>query len=277
MPLPLRYSVKDLFDLRWHSSVLESLTIDMCDDINPLLPMKEMKSPVEKDAVIRFRKEASPKEIKFVEDLDIPISQIVHAYNLSEGVTWPILKTFCDKTVKVPAFDIRMMRRRKPYEARIIFRSEEEVHQFLSAVPRNIALKGRVPKFEAETTAPRNAPKPSEDFVWTALEPAKNGKKSPISNKPAEMPVPVAQVSDLVEDTCSKAKETQEQGVTIVPTAVALDGGHNKGTTRYKSGGKSSNGAKSGTIQAISLDTLRRNSGVDLADDLFHLDTNIQV
>eukprot|EP00961_Rhodomonas_salina_P084809 1139055-Rhodomonas_salina.1 len=163
-PARYAYSFKDLLQCRGASTKVDKLSLSLVPEIDLSVPVKKSKKVVNEDTVIRFRKNpTSPGDIKFVEDLDVRVCQIVHAFNLSDHVTWPVLKTFCQKTVGIPALDIRMMRRMRPVEARIMFRTPEEAQQFLSVVndpsssaPDNIKwIKGRVARFESESVVPR--------------------------------------------------------------------------------------------------------------------------
>lgn len=287
---PVKYSTSDLLELRASATQLADLKIDICEEIDKRFTSSSKASgrtPVDQNTVIKFRKAASPKEIKFVEDLDIPITQIIHAYNLSDGVTWPILKTFCEKTVGVPSLDVRMMRRRKPAEARIIFRSIEEAHKFLAQVPTNASIKGRTPKFELECTAPKHSPAKIEDvYFCTVVESGKGSASAVVESGMPTAAVEVAQMAQMAEvedDCCAKASPKKVEQEAMVPSAVAIDMSKvSKSQGSFTKGGKRSGASrtKTGTVVGISLDHLRRNSGVEMGmppGAMFQLDTNVQV
>eukprot|EP00286_Rhodomonas_abbreviata_P026671 CAMPEP_0181314060 /NCGR_PEP_ID=MMETSP1101-20121128/14600_1 /TAXON_ID=46948 /ORGANISM="Rhodomonas abbreviata, Strain Caron Lab Isolate" /LENGTH=356 /DNA_ID=CAMNT_0023421095 /DNA_START=31 /DNA_END=1101 /DNA_ORIENTATION=- len=132
----IRYSIAELFRLRTESTQVDvsSLSID-------------------KDAVsskIRFT--SDPKQgkiaISHVQDLEVETDQIVQVYNLGDDVTWPLLNTCCTKTIGLAPLTIRMMRREKPAQALLIFRSADEAREFMKLIPAEIRLKGRRPRFE---------------------------------------------------------------------------------------------------------------------------------
>lgn len=112
----------------------------------------------DRDAVVSFRKEIDRSEtrnvVKFVHDIDVPVDHIVHAFNLSRECGWPHLKTFCRKAVGIEPMDVRMMRRKSPCEARLIFHSREDAQNFLERVPANNWLRGTIPRFEIEYKVP---------------------------------------------------------------------------------------------------------------------------
>jgi len=265
----MQYTIQKLLDLRSAGTKQADLKLDLVDEIDLRVPVQKA---VDGDAVLRFRKnpDANAGEIKFVEDMDVRACQIVHAYNLSDGVTWPILKCFCEKTVGVPALDLRMMRRRKPAEARIIFRTEEEARRFISKAPPSVALKGRVPRFEMEAFAPKTRRPADVDMMIQSV----TTTPCDVHTSAAEA-VEVAHVAEAADVCC--AKTTNGMELTVVPTvlaAVALEAHDKRGprTAAKSTASKVKAVAKApktkrpqATVVAISLDELQREADADEA------------
>eukprot|EP00961_Rhodomonas_salina_P108120 1455685-Rhodomonas_salina.1 len=187
------------------------------------------------DDVIRFRKNpVGGNEVKFHMDKDVPLNHVVHVYNLSNAVEWPHLTSFCKKTIGIKAFDIRMMRRATPAEARIIFHSAEDAKEFLSRITPETKLKGKVAKFVLETSAPRgsstNHSKTSPDastrrpdipsaVVWNGQKKQRKLSQDFSSLEEAAVQDAVGELED--DDCCGKAKQ-QAGGASLVASAVVV-------------------------------------------------------
>jgi len=284
VPIRHQYSIYQLLQHKNRATSREGLIID-----SAIIDIATQKQPVsvDKNTIIRFRKDASLKDVKFVQDMDIPICQIVHAFNLSDGVTWPVLKTFCEKTVGVPALDVRMMRRKRPAEARIIFRSADEAQEFLQKVPLNVSVKGRIPKFDIETQAPKASVNVYNVPACTVVDECE-------ASNPVATAVEVAHISQS-DDNCFAKVDQETYKDNVVPTAVALDGGKMapKPPRTASNGAKSGKGKRtghvkagankpqSGTLVGMTISQLRRNSGVELdvemSRDMFNLTANLDI
>mmetsp|Transcript_36514 Transcript_36514/g.56682 ORF Transcript_36514/g.56682 Transcript_36514/m.56682 type:complete len:289 (-) Transcript_36514:41-907(-) len=203
----VKYSIKDLLSLRDFSA---SFQLDFVP-ANPE-PEEELDADGEpvtkKPEILCFRKVVKrPNDIKFHCDMDVPADHIVHAYSLDRAVEWPHLNTFCAKTVGIKPLDIRMMRRQKPTQARLIFRSAEEALQFIAAVPPSARLKGSIPKFGIDTKAPKG----SNFKDCFASVPVSAKEVSEIATSVAtavlwdkKSDVEVAAFAEVAEDDCCK-------------------------------------------------------------------------
>jgi len=159
----VRYSISQLLSLR--QSAVPSPCLEFCPNprsqeqeyhpaLNKGILVKEEVADVKNGMVLSFRINPTRHyHIKFQKDMDVPASQIVHAYNLSKDVEWYALKTFCLRTVGVPARDFRMIRRHRP-EAMIIFNSSQEAQNFLNNLPPNLGFKKCHPTFALESELP---------------------------------------------------------------------------------------------------------------------------
>mmetsp|Transcript_25505 Transcript_25505/g.51026 ORF Transcript_25505/g.51026 Transcript_25505/m.51026 type:complete len:266 (-) Transcript_25505:87-884(-) len=147
----VRYTCKHLLSLRGFAAPVE-IDIDYEDG------KSDEGNVSQEPAILCFRVVPTRQnEIKFHCDMDVPSNFIVHVYNLDPTVGWPQLNTFCAKTVGIKPLDVRMMRRRKPAQARLIFRSNDEANRFVETVPANARLKGSMPKFVVDTKAPKQS------------------------------------------------------------------------------------------------------------------------
>jgi len=140
----IRYSTKSLLAYRRHATV--DVPIDVLEVRSGYVD--ESKVCTDEKLVFSPDKVASKKAISFHMDLEVDAACIVHAYNLDSKVEWPILQTFCTKTVGILPLSIRMMRRSLPARAMIIFQTPEEAVKFVKQVPSGTKLKGRKPRFE---------------------------------------------------------------------------------------------------------------------------------
>mmetsp|Transcript_57763 Transcript_57763/g.118206 ORF Transcript_57763/g.118206 Transcript_57763/m.118206 type:complete len:231 (-) Transcript_57763:121-813(-) len=107
--------------------------------------------PLSDEGLVCFRApvngQPAKKAISFVEDLDVSPDCIVMARNIDRSVEWPMLQTFCTKTVGVKPLNLRMQRRSNPASALIMFSSNDEAKEFLEKVPKGVSLKGKRPRF----------------------------------------------------------------------------------------------------------------------------------
>eukprot|EP00961_Rhodomonas_salina_P031683 427090-Rhodomonas_salina.1 len=182
-----------------------------------------------------------------------------------------------------------MMRRQKPTQARLIFRSAEEALQFIAAVPPSARLKGSIPKFGIDTKAPKG----SNFKECFASVPVSAKEVSEIATSVAtavlwdkKSDVEVAAFAEVAEDDCCKkskpasAFETTtawaEPSKGLVESAVLVADGRGmaKAGTRSKqlakqAGKKNTRNTKSVTAICVA------HMPTTFAVDMLHSDGNV--
>lgn len=220
------YSIDQLLQMR-------DLATDVHVEFEPESSQSEEVSEEVTEDVVRFRTNpVGYNEVKFHMDKDVPVSHMIHVYNLAQSVQWQHLSSFCKKTIGVKAFDIRMMRRSQPTQARIIFESAEEATEFLSKITPDMKLKGRAATFVRETAAPRGsstinkARKNPVDIETSSRIPAAlpwdGHKKARKHSDEVEGAVVEGTVVDFDDDCCCKATQPALPGG-LVASAVVVD------------------------------------------------------
>mmetsp|Transcript_62739 Transcript_62739/g.147882 ORF Transcript_62739/g.147882 Transcript_62739/m.147882 type:complete len:276 (-) Transcript_62739:383-1210(-) len=141
-----RYTLKELLGMR-SSWRFGSVKVEEGQDFSRIGPVPTAR-PAEDASVVPFRAKPTGKQaISFHMDVDVPSNCIVNVLNIDNKVEWPMLQTFCAKTVGVKPLSIRMQRRSNPASAHLLFSSVDEATEFLQRVPPGIRLKGRRPRF----------------------------------------------------------------------------------------------------------------------------------
>lgn len=138
-----RYSVSDLLNLREHATEYAKDHWNFAEiyDDEPRMEIRFTTDPKQSKTAISHHM-----------DLEVDMRQIVQVYNLSDDITWPLLNTFCSKTIGIAPLSVRMMRRERPAQAMLIFHTVDEAKSFLRALPPGVRLKGRRPRFEICTS-----------------------------------------------------------------------------------------------------------------------------